>query len=68
MAISKIARREFRLGARTLPDLNPSLSAEESVQLHAQDYPELVNCKLEGPLIVDGVQVYTVNPSLGYKG
>ena len=68
MAISKIEKREFRLGVRTLPDLNPSLSAEESLQLHAQDHPEIVNSKMEGPQIIEGVQVYTVKTSLGYKG
>ena len=68
MPISKIERREFRLGVKTLPDLTPSLSAEESLQLHAQDHPELVNSKLEGPVIIDGVQIYTVKTSLGYKG
>jgi PRTRC genetic system protein C len=68
MPISRIEKREFKLGVRTLPDLNPSLPPEESLQLHAQDYPEIVNSKLEGPQIIDGVQVYTVKASLGYKG
>ena len=68
MAISKIERREFRFGVKALPDLNPSISADEALQLHAHDHPELINSKLEGPVIVDGVQVYTVKTSLGYKG
>ena len=53
---------------KALPDLNPSISADEALQLHAHDHPELINSKLEGPVIVDGVQVYTVKTSLGYKG
>ncbi len=68
MAIRKIDRREFRLGVKTLPDLNPSLPPEESLQLHAKDHPEVTNAKLEGAQIIDCVQVYTVKPSYGDKG
>lgn len=66
--VSRIEKREFRLGVRILPDLNPSLEPEESLQLHTKDYPEIVNSKLEGPQIIDGAQVYTIKASLGYKG
>jgi len=68
MSAIMVTKREFKWGARTLVDLNPSLSAEESLQLYEQDYPELVNSKLEGPQIIEGVQVYTVTTSYGYKG
>ena len=68
MPISRIETREFRLGVRTLPDLNPSISPEESLQLHAQDHPEIVNSKLEGPQIISGILVFIVKTSYGYKG
>lgn len=70
MALSiKNVERKFSLdGKTTLPDPNPALSVKEVQDLYSNQYPELNNATIEGPVMKKDVQVFTFKTVLGEKG
>jgi PRTRC genetic system protein C len=64
--------RVFKYNGMTLPDLNPTLSADQVRELHAVAYPELANAKTHvenktGPGDTSS-QIITFNVSVGTRG
>ena len=65
---SKQLVREFKYNKETLVDVNPSLSPDMIMEVYSNQYPELVNAKIEGPTITGNKAVYKFSKSLGTKG
>jgi len=51
-----------------LTDFAPQSPVSEVISLHVTTRPELVNAVIEGPVLENGVQVYTVQAKASVKG
>lgn len=67
---SKELVRVFMHKKVELADVDPTLTEDEIMEVYSNQYPELVNSKVEGPVIDQekGQAVYTFTSSLGTKG
>ncbi|MBZ9714884.1 PRTRC system protein C [Deinococcus multiflagellatus] len=68
MSHLEIVHRIIQFDGRELTDLNPTASVEDVVKLHALTNPQLVTAVVEGPVILDGKRVYTVQKRAANKG
>jgi PRTRC genetic system protein C len=70
MKVSTPSKRVLKYKDQELPDLNPSVPMEAVMRLYATtgQYPELATAALGGPIVKDGIAVYTVETRLGSKG
>lgn len=64
----KQPKRIIMFNGQQLADLNPTLSVEAVVRMHAAQHPELGTALIEGPTYENSEQVYTCNTRLGTKG
>ena len=60
--------RSIIFDGKELADLNPSASVEDVVKMHAAAKPALATATIEGPVVKDGKNVYTVAQRIGTKG
>ena len=62
--------REFVDGKtkQKLPDPNPVLTPQEVRDFYANQYPHLINAKVEGPEVMKSKLKYTFTTSVGTKG
>jgi PRTRC genetic system protein C len=61
--------RVIRYGDETLADLNPAeRDIDTIVKMHMLQRPELATAVVEGPVLENGTQVYTVSARRGNKG
>ncbi len=60
--------RLFRYSGLVLPDPDPSLGIEAVLSIFASTYPEITTAAVNGPEVVDGKQVYTLQKAIGTKG
>lgn len=60
--------RLFRYSGLVLPDPDPSLGIEAVISIFASTYPEITTAAVNGPEVVDGKQVYTLQKAIGTKG
>ena len=67
MEIEKL-KRVFKFNDQELADSNPNLTPKEVMELYSNQYPELNNGKITGPVIDDDKQVFTFKTILGSKG
>ena len=67
LKIQQLARK-FAFKSLELPDPNPSLTPEQVKQVYSQQYPELTNASIEGPVTEGTTQKFTFTPVLGSKG
>ena len=51
-----------------MPDPDPSLGIEAVISIFASTYPEITTAAVNGPEVVDGKQVYTLQKAIGTKG
>jgi len=63
-------KRVFKHDKKLLNDIDPSLTEHEILDVYSNQYPELVNANVEGPIINQekGEAVYTFSSSIGTKG
>ena len=63
-------KREFVDGKTntTLPDVNPEYTPEQVRDFLANQYPHLINAKIEGPEILSSKLKYKFVTSVGTKG
>ena len=52
----------------SLPDPNPSESAENVMSYYSNIYPELTTATVHGPTIKDDIAVYEFKTTIGTKG
>ncbi len=64
----EVIRREFRYEGRVLADPNPRLEPDGVRGFYAQQFPELVNAVLEGPVLERGRRVYRFARRVGKNG
>ena len=60
--------RVIKYEGKVLTDFNPATSVEDIVKMHVAATPELASATIEGPVVEDGKNVYTVQKRLGTKG
>lgn len=60
--------RKFSYNSISLGDPNPALTPEAVKEVYAQQYPELTNSVVEGPVTKDGVATYKFTRAVGSKG
>ena len=60
--------RVIKYEGAALTDFNPAASVDEIVKMHVATKPELAAATIEGPVVEDGKNVYTVQKRLGTKG
>lgn len=60
--------RVLKYNGSTLTDLNPQAPVSDVLKMHAATRPELLTAQVEGPVLEDGKNVYTINPKATYKG
>lgn len=63
--------REFKFKKNgdwvTLPDPNPTFTAEEVMQFYSVQYPELTTANIEAPKIDGKKAIYVVGTTVGTK-
>ena len=67
MAVKSLVR-VFKHNTNVLTDLDETLSPEAICGVYSNQYPELLNAKVEGPKIENDQAVYTFSKSIGTKG
>ena len=65
---SHILSRYFEFNGVRLPDINPSLSAEEIRTAYAHQYPDIATATITGPEAVGDKLRYSFSRSVGVKG
>jgi PRTRC genetic system protein C len=69
MITVQTAPRVIRYNGRVLADLNPAEpDVDAIVRMHMLACPELATAHVEGPVMENGEQVYTVTSRRGDKG
>lgn len=61
-------KRLFRYGDIPLEDPDPNSTPEQVKAAYSTLYFDLINAKIDGPKIVDGVEEYTFRRVAGTKG
>lgn len=61
-------KRVFKYKDMNLPDPMPGASTSRVLEFYSNQYPELVNAKVEGPEINNDVAEYSFTGELGEKG
>lgn len=65
----KVVPRQFVFQGQTLPDPNPTWSADEVREHYSKTgYSSLENAAIEGPQHVNGTILYTFRQAVGAKG
>jgi len=67
LKVTEVSRQIVYEG-RTLADVNPDISVQDVLAIHALTSPELATAVIEGPELKEGQRVYTVKKRLGTKG
>ncbi len=60
--------RVFKFNNRSLPDPNPKMTPLQVKDVYAAQHPELASAGVEGPVLKNGQQVYTLARQVGTKG
>ena len=60
--------RKFKYNGITLSDPAAEQTPEQVKQFYANQYPELTNSVIDGPVTKGGVSTYTFNRAVGTKG
>lgn len=66
----KTLSREF-INSKTkqvLPDPNPDMTPDKVREYYSNQYPELLNCSIQGPEILSTKLKFTFSTSIGTKG
>lgn len=67
MAVKQL-ERIFVYDKKELKDPNPSFSIDKVQEIYANQFPELLNCKFNGPEIKEGKAYYTFEKTAGTNG
>jgi PRTRC genetic system protein C len=60
--------RVFKFKDKTLKDPDETLSTNEILDFYSNQYPELNNAKVSGPVVKDDKLEYEFSTSVGTKG
>ena len=66
--IAKTISRTFKFNGMTLADPSPEMDMETVKRFYANQYPELLNSTVEGPVTKGTVSTYTFIRAVGAKG
>ena len=61
-------KRVFMYGDRQLTDPNPNMIPKEVLKFYSNNYPELINSNIAGPVLKDDKAIYEFKLSIGTKG
>jgi PRTRC genetic system protein C len=65
--VSKLDR-VFKLKDKVLKDPDSTMSTDDVLDFYSNQYPELNNSKVSGPVVKDDVLEYEFSTSVGTKG
>jgi PRTRC genetic system protein C len=65
--VSKLDR-VFKFDNKTLKDPDSSMSTDDVLNFYSNQYPELNNAKVSGPVVKDDKLEYEFSTSVGTKG
>ena len=65
---TKVLKREFVYNGQVLPDPNPAMTPEEVVSFYSNEYPDMLNAKIDGPKVTSSKVTYKINKIVGTKG
>jgi len=68
MAQVEKLKRVFKHKDKVLTDPDVSMSSDEVLEFYSNQYPELNNSKVSGPIAKDDVLEYEFSTSVGTKG
>ena len=68
MAEVQVFKRIFKFEDIELEDPNPEWNTKRVVDFYSNQYPEMVNSKIEGPEIKGAEMIYSINLKTGTKG
>ncbi len=60
--------RVFKFNNKILKDLDETLSTDDVLDFYSNQYPELTNSKVSGPILKNDVLEYEFTTSIGTKG
>ncbi len=60
--------RVFKFNNKILKDLDETLSTDDVLDFYSNQYPELTNSKVSGPIVKNDVLEYEFTTSVGTKG
>lgn len=60
--------RVFKFNNRMLKDPDETLSTDDVLDFYSNQYPELTNSKVSGPIVKNDVLEYEFTTSVGTKG
>lgn len=60
--------RVFTFGDKTLPDIDETISVDRIKSIYSEEYPELVNATITGPVIENGTATYSFETKLKTLG
>jgi len=60
--------RVFKLKDKVLKDPDSTMSTDDVLDFYSNQYPELNNSKVSGPVVKDDVLEYEFSTSVGTKG
>lgn len=66
--VAKTITRGFKFNGLTLADPSPEMDVEMVKRFYANQYPELLNSVVEGPVSKGTVSTYTFIRAVGAKG
>ena len=66
--IAKLISRAFKFNGMNLTDPSPEMDLESVKRFYANQYPELLNSTVEGPVTKGTVSTYTFIRAVGAKG
>lgn len=66
--IAKTITRSFKFNGLTLGDPSPEMDIESVKRFYANQYPELLNSVVEGPVTKGAAAAYTFIRAVGAKG
>ena len=61
-------KRKFKYEDIELEDPNPEWNTKRVIDFYSAQYPEMVNCHLEGPEVNGTEMVYSITTKTGTKG
>lgn len=67
LEVQKI-ERVFVYKDKQLKDINESYSEEQILDVYSEQYPELVNSRVDGPEMKDGKAIFNFVNNVGSKG
>lgn len=66
--IAQLISRAFKFNGMNLTDPSPEMDLESVKRFYANQYPELLNSVVEGPVTKGTVSTYTFIRAVGSKG